>query len=183
MVRLWHCFNHNGCFFLMGKSSNRWTLGTATGDGLGWGTMPTRLVRPTSSMVWTLGTRNVLEGMGQQHILEYILIIFGYFWMFLVFNGFGWGMKWHVNGMRTMGCPYWRSNMGFFGWSGEPETLARGKATMGGLNISNQRNWGGFQKELQRLGVGMNQPKTWTCTRTSRFIKHGNGESPINRAV
>ncbi|CAL1132299.1 unnamed protein product [Cladocopium goreaui] len=25
------------------------------------------------------------------------------------------GMKWHVNGMRTMGCPYWRSNMGFFG--------------------------------------------------------------------
>ena len=22
------------------------------------------------------------------------------------------GMKWHVNGMRTMGSPYWRSNMG-----------------------------------------------------------------------
>ncbi|CAJ1383052.1 unnamed protein product [Effrenium voratum] len=23
------------------------------------------------------------------------------------------GMKWHVNGMRTMGSPYWRSNMGY----------------------------------------------------------------------
>eukprot|EP00930_Biecheleria_cincta_P042735 TRINITY_DN29407_c0_g1_i1.p1 TRINITY_DN29407_c0_g1~~TRINITY_DN29407_c0_g1_i1.p1 ORF type:complete len:1110 (-),score=203.68 TRINITY_DN29407_c0_g1_i1:505-3786(-) len=23
------------------------------------------------------------------------------------------GMKWHVNGMRTMGCPYWRSNLGY----------------------------------------------------------------------
>eukprot|EP00927_Polykrikos_kofoidii_P002228 TRINITY_DN10862_c0_g1_i1.p1 TRINITY_DN10862_c0_g1~~TRINITY_DN10862_c0_g1_i1.p1 ORF type:complete len:1361 (+),score=221.18 TRINITY_DN10862_c0_g1_i1:458-4084(+) len=23
------------------------------------------------------------------------------------------GMKWHVNGMRTHGCPYWRSNMGY----------------------------------------------------------------------
>lgn len=23
------------------------------------------------------------------------------------------GMKWHVNAMRTMGCPYWRSNMGY----------------------------------------------------------------------